>query len=111
MPGQSPLSAPQRLIILSDVVRGLAHLHELGLVHRDIKPANLLLQCVQSGLLARIGDFGVARAMEAEARVAGSTTLVSRSRTSHTTRADVAGTLVYMAPEYLKSATCTTKVR
>jgi len=50
----------------------------------------------------------VARAMEAEAKRSGTSTLMSRSRTSH--GAQVAGTLVYMAPEYLKSATCSSKV-
>jgi serine/threonine protein kinase len=82
------------------VCRGLAHLHSIGVVHRDIKPANILLQRVQSGLLARIGDFGVARALEAEARASGHTTLMSRSRTVH--QAQVAGTLAYMAPEYAR---------
>ena len=50
MPGRKPLSAVQRLPILSDVVRGLAHLHSIGIIHRDIKPANLLLD---HGLKAR----------------------------------------------------------
>jgi serine/threonine protein kinase len=107
-PPPPPLSPAQRLIILSDVSRGLAHLHSIGVVHRDIKPANVLLQQVQSGISARIGDFGVARTMEAEALTIGSGTLMSRSRTFQ--GAQVAGTLVYMAPEYLKAAASTTKV-
>ena len=95
--------------MLSDVARGLAHLHVLGLVHRDIKPANVLLTQVQSGVLGRIGDFGVARVMEAEAATAhGGTMVGGRTRTMQGGAA--AGTLVYMAPEYLKSATCTAKV-
>lgn len=108
LPGLDALIPSQRLFLLSDVVRGLAHLHGMGLVHRDIKPANILLQKVQSGLLGRIGDFGIARMMEAEAKAAGSKSLLSRSRTMQTAQA--AGTLTYMAPEYLKFATCSTKV-
>jgi serine/threonine protein kinase len=103
-----PLSAVQRMIIASDVCRGLAFLHGLGIVHRDIKPANLLLQQVQQGLLARIGDFGVARALEAEAQAAGSGTMMTRTKTWQ--GAQAAGTLAYMAPEYLKAPNSTPKV-
>ena len=103
-----PLSAVQRVIIASDVCRGLAFLHGLGIVHRDIKPANLLLQQVQSGLLARIGDFGVARALEAEAQAACSGTMMTRTKTWQ--GAQAAGTLAYMAPEYLKAPNSTPKV-
>ena len=45
--------------------------------------------------------------MEAHARVSGNTTLMARTRTVE--GAQAAGTLVYMAPEYLKSATCSPK--
>ena len=88
-----PLSPSQRIIILSDVCRGLAHLHNLNVVHRDIKPANILLQQVQSGCLARIGDFGVARAMETEAHTLGSGTMASQSKTWQSAR--VAGSACY----------------
>ena len=40
MPGRKPLSAVQRLPILSDVVRGLAHLHSIGIIHRGKRPGN-----------------------------------------------------------------------
>jgi serine/threonine protein kinase len=40
------------------LLRGLAHLHELGIVHRDIKPQNLLLSA--SGGL-KICDMGLCR--------------------------------------------------
>jgi serine/threonine protein kinase len=40
------------------LLRGLAHLHELGIIHRDIKPQNLLLS--SSGRL-KICDMGLCR--------------------------------------------------
>ena len=111
-PCPHPLVATQRVIILSDIGRGLSHLNSIGVVHRDIKPDNILLQRIglgpQAGLLARIGDFGTARALEAEAQCTGSTTMMTRTRTWHAAQAQ--GTQVYMAPEYLKSAACSNKV-
>ena len=43
------------------ICEGLAHAHEAGILHRDIKPANILLD---SKARAKIGDFGLARAVE-----------------------------------------------
>ena len=113
--GRPPLSVRQRLTILSDVVRGLAHLHGVGLIHRDIKPANILLDGGAVTPTARIGDFGVARALEIQGGIGiGSsassrgTTMVSRSRSFAS--AGVAGTLVYIAPEYLKGGACSARV-
>eukprot|EP00966_Prymnesium_polylepis_P138328 3196423-Prymnesium_polylepis.1 len=82
------LSYARRLVILSDVARGLAHLHhELKMVHRDVKSANVLLTAERSAR-ACVGDFGLARSM------------ANWHRGQHTTMTLV-GTNVYMAPEYL----------
>ena len=110
--GRPPLSARERLTVLSDVVRGLAHLHTSGLIHRDIKPANILLDGGGAGsAVARIGDFGIARSAPGEegaaAHLAGGHG-ADRSRTFQ--GASVAGTLVYIAPEYLKGGACSTRV-
>jgi serine/threonine protein kinase len=43
------------------MLKGLAALHERGILHRDMKPANLLL--TSNGVL-KITDFGLARIME-----------------------------------------------
>ena len=39
-----PLTANERILVLSDVARGLAYLHsEVRVIHRDVKSANVLL--------------------------------------------------------------------
>jgi eukaryotic-like serine/threonine-protein kinase len=77
--------APARAAeIMRQVLAGLAHAHELGIVHRDIKPANLMVgDKTGVGEVVRILDFGLARAD-------GQTKL---------TTGIVVGTPNYMAPE------------
>jgi hypothetical protein len=70
----------------AQVLDGLAHAHERGVVHRDVKPANVLLADEDAGISVRILDFGLARFAEAEAVTAVG---------------DVPGTLAYIAPERL----------
>jgi len=66
----------------------LAALHGNGLVHRDLKPANVLYRADGSPVLA---DFGLA-------------TIFSRNdgRESLDAEANIAGTMVYAAPEQLQ---------
>jgi serine/threonine protein kinase len=70
------------LELVADVLAGLAHAHEMGIVHCDIKPENILLNLRSHGWTARISDFGIAR-LNQEARF----------HTGNT------GSPAYMAPE------------
>jgi len=93
------LTAEQRILVLSDVARGLAFLHSEvcgALIHRDVKSANVLLDRF---LVGRIGDFGVCKS--ACDSLGGAAT--------HMQTQNVVGTLVYMAPEY-KNGQVSTKV-
>jgi eukaryotic-like serine/threonine-protein kinase len=74
--------------IMCQVLSGLQHAHELGVIHRDIKPANIMLtEKTGLGEQVRILDFGLARpAIE----------------TTKLTTGIVVGTPNYMAPEQIK---------
>jgi serine/threonine protein kinase len=82
---QPPLSLERKVAIMVQVLAGLAHAHEAGIVHRDIKPANIFLSL--DGV-AKIMDFGVAHVSTA-----------SMTGTGH-----VVGTADYMSPEQVKGA-------
>jgi eukaryotic-like serine/threonine-protein kinase len=82
-----PLHLSVKLEIIEQVCLALSYAHAQGMIHRDVKPANVIVQ--QDGL-AKLLDFGIARADED--RVDGGMT---RTGT-------LVGTPAYMAPERLE---------
>lgn len=58
------MPARQALPLLGDVAEALAAMAAQGVVHRDIKPSNVF---VLPGGRAKLGDFGLARTMVADA--------------------------------------------
>lgn len=81
--GRVPVEEAVPLVL--QVLEGLAHAHDRGLVHRDIKPANVLLAETGGRLVAKLGDFGLAKAFD-DAGLSG-----------HTRTGAVAGTVTFMA--------------
>jgi hypothetical protein len=81
---EGPLPVPEALRHGADVARGLAVLHEVGVIHRDVNPANVLLRSGRAGVgdRALVADLGLAKAL---AHGSGFTLTV--------------GTPGYMAPE------------
>jgi serine/threonine protein kinase len=43
--------------LFREMVEGLAHIHQQGMIHRDLKPVNIFLD---SNDHVKIGDFGLA---------------------------------------------------
>ncbi len=80
-----PMSLDRKVAIIVQVLAGLAHAHQAGIVHRDIKPANIFIN--HDGTV-KIMDFGVAR-------------LTSASMTG---TGNIVGTADYMSPEQVKGA-------
>jgi serine/threonine-protein kinase len=92
---QAPLPIPRAVELLRQILSGLAHAHELGIIHRDIKPANLVLsQKVGLGDHVKILDFGLARL----------------GQDSSLTTGVVVGTPSYMAPEQIRGQKIDTRV-
>jgi serine/threonine protein kinase/tetratricopeptide (TPR) repeat protein len=80
-----PMPLERKVNIIVQVLAGLAHAHQAGIVHRDIKPANIFIN--QDGTV-KIMDFGVARLTTA----------------SMTGTGNIVGTADYMSPEQVKGA-------
>jgi hypothetical protein len=85
MRSHPPMPLDRKVGIILQVLAGLAHAHQAGIVHRDIKPANIFVNHDGS---VKIMDFGVAR-------------LTSGSMTG---TGNIVGTADYMSPEQVKGA-------
>lgn len=87
------LALESALSLAMQIAEGLAYLHESGVVHRDLSAANIFLCLDEAGgvtggtVAAKIGDFGLSR------RTAEQTSMTA-----------LIGTIQYMAPEMLTSA-------
>lgn len=60
--GRVPLALAKPIIFQS--LQALAYAHSKGFVHRDLKPSNLLLSLGQNEVVAKLGDFGLAKSFE-----------------------------------------------
>ncbi len=58
------LSIEQRLELFRDVCAGVQHAHQKGIMHRDLKPSNILVTEIAGRPVAKIIDFGIAKALD-----------------------------------------------
>ena len=82
----------RRLELFVTVCQAIQHAHQKGIIHRDIKPTNVLVAEYDEQAVAKIIDFGVAKAIGARLT----------EKTLFTEFGQLVGTLEYMSPEQAK---------
>ena len=78
-----------RLEVFMQVCGAVQHAHQKGIIHRDLKPSNVLVGMQNDKPLAKVIDFGLAKA----------TNQRLTEKTMFTAHGQVLGTLEYMSPE------------
>lgn len=86
------LSLSQRLELFATVCQAVQHAHQKAIIHRDIKPTNVLIAEYDEQAVAKIIDFGVAKAVGPQLT----------EKTMFTEFGQLVGTLEYMSPEQAK---------
>ena len=84
------LSLAERLALFIDVCHAVEHAHNKQIIHRDLKPSNIMITHCDGRALAKVIDFGIARAI-------GNTKLTDK--TLFTEYSMFLGTPAYMSPE------------
>jgi eukaryotic-like serine/threonine-protein kinase len=86
---QNSLTLPERLGLFITICHAVQHAHQKGIIHRDLKPTNVLVTLHDGQPVAKVIDFGVAKA----------TGQRLTDRTLFTAFAQMVGTPLYMSPE------------
>lgn len=91
--GRGRLSPAETAGIITQVCRALSKAHTSGIVHRDLKPDNIFLCRDDDREIAKVVDFGIAKATN------NSLEMDSKTRTG-----SLLGTPYYMSPEQASGA-------
>jgi serine/threonine protein kinase len=86
---QNRLTIDERLKLFTTVCHAVQHAHQKAIIHRDIKPSNVLVTLHDGEPVAKVIDFGVAKA----------TAQRLTEKTLFTAFAEMIGTPLYMSPE------------
>ena len=86
------LSPGEVALLMTHVGRALSRAHAQGIIHRDLKPGNVFLVDNHGEIVAKVLDFGLAKAIDGEL-------LESRPLTI---QGNAIGTPGYMSPEQLR---------
>ncbi len=83
------LPVRERLRLFLDVCQAVQHAHQKGIIHRDLKPTNILVTLHDGTPVAKVIDFGIAKAVGQQLT----------DKTLFTGFAQMIGTPSYMSPE------------
>jgi len=83
------MNTVERLRLFLPVCEAVQHAHQKGVIHRDLKPSNILVTEVDGHPIAKVIDFGIAKAMDQGGN--GATMLTELGQ--------FVGTPEYMSPE------------
>jgi serine/threonine protein kinase/Flp pilus assembly protein TadD len=86
---QNQVPVRERLELFLHVCQAVQHAHQKGIIHRDIKPSNVLVASHDGVPVAKIIDFGIAKAVGQHLT----------DKTIYTQFAQLVGTPLYMSPE------------
>jgi eukaryotic-like serine/threonine-protein kinase len=86
---QLHLSITERLQLFMQVCQAIQHAHQKGVMHRDIKPSNVLVTMHDGLPVAKVIDFGIAKATQGP----------MSEQTLHTAIDQFIGTPAYISPE------------
>jgi translation initiation factor 2-alpha kinase 4 len=87
----------QRVLrLFREIIEGLAHIHQQGMIHRDLKPVNIFLD---SRDRVKIGDFGLATNTKTKRYELTTPSQSHREDAMDESKTGLIGTALYVAPE------------
>jgi WD40 repeat protein/serine/threonine protein kinase len=86
---RNQLTPRERLELFVGVCQAVQHAHQKGVIHRDLKPSNVLVTLHDGRPVAKVIDFGIAKAVGQRLT----------EKTVYTHFAQLIGTPLYMSPE------------